>query len=81
MLSNSQIQVSYAFAITRFIAESTLKFISAPDVSSLGIRSLKRKAFANLFRLLNTICNLQQLRIPLRDFLNVVLVANDNGPR
>ena len=32
-----------------------------------GMQSLKRKAFINLFRLLNTICNLQQLRIPLRD--------------
>ena len=43
------------------------------------MRSLKD--FANLFWLLNTICNLQQLRIPLRYFLNLVLVCNDNGPR
>ena len=53
----------------------------SPDVSSLRIRSLKRKAFANLFWLLNTICNLQQLRIPLRDFLNLILVCNDNGTK
>ena len=66
MFSNSYIKVSYAFTIVGFIAESTLKFIDA---------------FANLFWLLNTICTLQQLRMPLRDFLNLVLVYNDNGPR
>ena len=49
----------------------------------MGIRSLKWKAFANLFWLLNTIYNLQQLIIimTLRDFLNLVLVCNDNRPR
>ena len=46
-----------------------------------GIRSLKRKAFANLFWLLNTICNLEQSRMPLGDCLNLVLVYNDTGPR
>ena len=81
MLSNSYIKVSYAFTIIEFIAESTLKFISDTRCKFLGIWSLKRKAFANLFWLLNTICNLQQLRMSLRDFLNLVLVCNDNGPR
>ena len=52
----------------RFIAGSTRKFINNTRcISFFGMRSLKRKAFINLFRLLNTICNLQQLRIPLRD--------------
>ena len=42
--------------------------------------SLKGKAFVNLFWLIKTICNLQQLRVPLRDNLNLV-ICNDNGPR
>ena len=48
-------------------------------VSPFGMRSLKQKTFVNLFWFLNKICNLQQLRIPLRDVLNLVLVCNDNG--
>ena len=69
MSSNSYIKVFYTFPIIGFIAESTLKFIDNTRLSSLGIWSLKRKAFANLFWLLNTICNLKQLRMPLRDSL------------
>ena len=34
----------------------------------------------NFFWLLNIFCNLQQLKIPLRDFLNLVLVCNKYGP-
>ena len=79
MLSNSYIKLSYAFTIIWFIAHWNLQ--TTPDVSSLGIRSLKRKAFANLFWLLNTIYNLQQLIMTLTDFLNLVLVCNDNRPR
>ena len=45
------------------------------------MRPVKRKATANLFLLLNTICNLQQLRTTLRDFLNLVLLCNDNGSK
>ena len=37
--------------------------------------------FANMFWPLSRICNLQQSRIPLRNFLNLVLLCNDNGPR
>ena len=45
------------------------------------MRSSKRKAFANLFRLLNTICHLRKLRTPLRDFRNLIVVCNDTGPK
>ena len=83
MLSNSYIKMSYAFTRTGFIAESTLQIFKRHQIrfSSSGIRSLKRKALANLFWLLSTICNLQQLRMPLKDFRNLVLVWNDNGPK
>ena len=37
MLLNSYIKVSYTFTIIRFISEFTLKFINAPDASSLGM--------------------------------------------
>ena len=68
MLPKSYTEVSYTFTIIGFIAGSTRKFINNTRcISFFGMRSLKRKAFINLFRLLNTICNLQQLRIPLRD--------------
>ena len=40
--------------------------------------SLNRKVFANLLSLLNAISKFQQLRISLKDFLNFVLVYNDN---
>ena len=43
--------------------------------------SLTRKVFANLLSLLNAISKFQQLRISLKDFLNFVLVYNDNSPR
>ena len=43
--------------------------------------SLNREVFANLLWLLNAISKFQQLRIPSKDFLNFVLVYNDNGPR
>ena len=57
------------------IREFTLKLIR-PDKArpDFGMWSLKRKAVDNLFS------NLQQLRIPLRDFFKLVLVCNDKGP-
>ena len=42
--------------------------------------SLNRKVFANLLSLLNAISKFQQLRISSKDFLNFVLVYNDNSP-
>ena len=74
MLSNSYIKVSYTFTIIVFIAESTLKFINHTRCKFFWKRSLKREALAYLFCLLNTICNLQQLVISLRDFLNLIII-------
>ena len=48
MFTNSNIQVSHTFIIIRLIAESILKFITTPEVRSLGIRSLKWKLLPNL---------------------------------
>ena len=42
----------------------TKTYKTEPDVSSFRMQSLKQKAFADLFWVLNTIFNLQQLRIP-----------------
>ena len=79
MFSNSYINVSDTLIIIGFIAESTLKFVDNARCKFLGNTIFKTKSFANLFRFLNTICNLQPLRMPLRDFLNLVIVCNGNG--
>ena len=83
MLSNSYIKVSYRFTIIGFITEPTLKIINDTRYNFVWNASFrkKKKAFANLFRLLNTICHLEQLIIRLKDFINLVLVCNGNGSR
>ena len=80
MFSNSYIKVSYAFTIIGLIAEPTLKFIDDTRCKSLGNTIFKTKSFCWFVLTLSKICNLQQLRMPLRDFFNLVLVCN-NGPR
>ena len=90
MLPNSHLKVSYTFIITGLIVEveSTLTFIGDTSVCSFGIQLLKRKAFDNLFWLLNKICNLQQLcfvrltkclKMNWSLFLNMSCNKNDNG--
>ena len=80
ILSNSYIKVSYINSYTlRFIAEFTLKFVNGTIYKFFWNAILKRKTFANLFWLLKTICNLQQSRIPLRDFFKLSSSLYDNG--
>ena len=45
------------------------------------MRSLKRRWLPNLVLLLNTICNLQQLRMFFNKFLDLFLVCKDIEPR
>ena len=70
MLFHSYIEMPSTFAM-----KGSLK---SPEESSLGIQCLKRKTFISLFWLLKTICNLKHLKIPLNNFLNLVLLCNEN---
>ena len=82
MLRNSYIKVSYTITIVGFVAESSRKFINDTRCKVFWnaiFRNKKRLLF--FFLLLNTIFNLQQLKISLRDFINLVLVCNDNSLR
>ena len=81
MCLNPKVQVSYTITMIGYIVDSTLKLKYQSAIGSLGMQSLKRNVFDSLFRLLSTICNFQQLRIPWKDFLNQILACNDNGPR
>ena len=54
---------------------------TATDVKSVVIWSLKWNLLPNLVLFLNTICNLQQLRMFFTDLFNLVLVCKDIEPR
>ena len=73
MLPNSYIKVPSTFTIIEFIAESSLKVISNTKCNFFRNAIFKAKSIC-LF-----VFNVQQERLPLRDFLNLVLVCNDNG--
>ena len=81
MFTNSYIQVSCMFTIIGLIAEFTLKLKNDIRGLGLGIWSLKWKLLSNLVLSLNTISNLQQLRMFFNDFFNLVLVCKDIEPR
>ena len=70
MLFNYYSKVSYTFTIMGYTVESTLKFIDDTKCKFLENTIFKTKNLCYFFfSLLNTICNLQQLRILFRDFL------------
>ena len=71
MFINSNIRVSHTFTIIGLIAESGL----------IGSPTLEVRVLPNLVLFLNTICNLQQLRMFFNDFFNLVLVCKDIEPR
>ena len=62
MFINSNIRVSHTFTIIGLIAESGL----------IGSPTLEVRVLPNLVLFLNTICNLQQLRMFFNDFFNLV---------
>ena len=82
-LVNGEIQicfpmVSYTFTTIGFITESTMKIIKDTRCNYFGMRYLKRKAFANLHWLLNSISHsLLESHHELRkkESLRVVLLA------
>ena len=81
IFTNSNIQVSHTFTIIGLIAESTLKLIHYTRSKIFGNLILEMKVLPNLVLFLNTICNLQQLRMFFNDFFNLVLVCKDTEPR
>ena len=66
-----------------FFIQTILSFMLSRKIINTMILhgNMEMSQLNNLFGLLNTICNLQQLRIPLIDFFNLVLVCSDNVPR
>ena len=81
MFTNSNIEVSHTFTTIGLIAESTLKFINDTRSKIFGNLILEMKVVASSSLILNTICNLQQLRMLFNDFFNLVLVCKDIEPR
>ena len=79
MLLNCYIKVSYIVNIIGFTATVHIEIYKQQHVSSFGMSSLK--GFNLFLFLINMIRNLQQVRITLRGFLNLVLVCNDNDAR
>ena len=69
MLPNSYIKLSYSFTIHGRVHTEIYKRCHMYVLSEMPY--LKRKSSAILFWLLKAICNLQQLRIHLRDFLKL----------
>ena len=51
------------------------------DTKSKGKQSLNRKTLVSFLWLLKTIWSLQQFKMPLKDFLNLVLVCKETSPR
>ena len=82
MFTNSNIQVSHTFTIKGLIPDSThWNLQMTPEVRSLGIWSLKWRLLPNLVLFLNTICNLQQLKMFSNDLFNFVLNCKYIEPR
>ena len=81
MFTNFNIQVSHTFTMIGLIAEFTLKFMSDIRSKTFGnpILEMKVAAYCGLF--LNTLCNLQQLRMFFNDVFNLFLVYADIEPR
>lgn len=78
MLPSSYIEV-FTHSPQELLQSPHWNFWTIPDVSSLRMRSLKHKTFGSFSWLLNTICHLQQLGIPLRCFFfNLILDSYDN---
>ena len=75
--TNSDIHVCHTSTIIRLTAESTLKLIHYTRSKIFGNLILEMKVLPNLVLFLNTICNLQQLRMFFNDFFNLVLVCKD----
>ena len=65
MFTNSFIEVSHTFTIVGLIAESTMKLINDTRNESFGNPIFEMKVVLVLF--INTMCNLQQLRMFVND--------------